>query len=129
MSKGLVLALVSGNETRNGKFFIFHVVLATILISRVYRQLRDTGRIAQHRTANRDFQTGNLTSAEFVHEVNITVQERASKRSMMEIQDDASSIGTPLPQKNSCSDAIPQDTLDESSYPHGKENQKYPYDV
>ncbi len=105
------------------------MVLATILISRVYRQLRDTGRIVQQRTANRDFQTGNLSSAEFVHEVNITVQERSSKRSVMEIQDDASTIGTPLPEKNTCSAAIPGSTLDELSYPHGKETQKYPYDV
>ena len=59
----------------------------------------------------------------------MTVQERSSKRSMMVIQDDASSIGTPLPEKNTCSATIPDGTLDESSYPHGKENQKYPYDV
>ncbi|KAF9479196.1 hypothetical protein BDN70DRAFT_879065 [Pholiota conissans] len=62
-------------------FLVCHLVLVSILISRVFRELMNT-RDDNARKSNTEFQTGNLTTAEFSPNFSIScVQQAMPKRS------------------------------------------------
>lgn len=100
-SKVFLTIMISKNPIRNSMYIIYHLLLVVIFSSRVYRELREIGTPQRQQTT--DFQTGNLSSAEFRDRAGLStglsadraeqsMQERVSRKTA-EIEDDASSIG------------------------------------
>ncbi|KAF8184801.1 hypothetical protein BJ912DRAFT_974113 [Pholiota molesta] len=78
ISKACVLIVVSIDEDKNFVFLIAHLVLTTILVSRVYRELIQI--TYPNQRDRMEFGSGNLTSAEFVPHCSTSTLQTLSKR-------------------------------------------------
>lgn len=103
--------MVATNQARNSMFVICHLVLLVILVSRVYRELREIGNTSQ-RAPVTDFRTEGLTSAEFVR-AGRTEQEMGKNA---EIEKDVASLAGSSTRTASLSASIRTYASDRSDF-------------
>ena len=102
--------MVAMNQAKNSMFVICHLVLVVVLVSRVYRELREFGD-TNRRAPVTDFQTEGITSAEFAR-AGRTWQEVSGKD--VEVEKDISSLAGSSMHTASLSASIRTYASDES---------------